>query len=159
MAARSTAFWTFIVLLVLLHLVLRLALGLTIVPDLIVVAALLGARRLGGWQAALLGLMLGILADSLTLSGFGATAVAFVIVCYIGARSRNLFEGESILFVAVYALLGAWLIELIRFLAGGALTDGAGTGYLVTGALLSSLYVAVATVASLIAYRAITGDR
>jgi hypothetical protein len=35
------------------------------VPDLITVALLLGARRLGGWQAALFGLVLGLLADAL----------------------------------------------------------------------------------------------
>jgi hypothetical protein len=47
MTARSPAFWVFIGVLVLLHLVLRLALNLTFVPDLLVVALLLGSRRLG----------------------------------------------------------------------------------------------------------------
>ncbi|HEX6307910.1 MAG TPA: rod shape-determining protein MreD [Longimicrobiales bacterium] len=159
MASRATTFWTFIVILVLLHLVLRLALGMTLVPDLIVVAALLGARRLGGWQAALLGLGLGVLADSLALVGFGATAVALVVVCYLGSRSRNLFEGDSFIFIAVYAFVGAWLVEVIRFMTGGPTLQGAGAGYLVSGALLSALAVAAATVVSLIAYRAISGER
>jgi rod shape-determining protein MreD len=159
MASRSTSFWTFIVILILLHLVLRLALGLTIVPDLIVVAALLGGRRLGGWQSALYGLLLGILADSLALVGFGATSVAFVLVCYLGSRSRNFFEGDSYLFIAMYALLGAWLVEVIRFFAGGAMVREVSAGYLVSGGLLNALYVAAAAVVSLIAYRAITGHR
>jgi rod shape-determining protein MreD len=159
MASRSTTFWTFIVILILLHFVLRLALGLTVVPDLIVVAALLGGRRLGGWQAALYGLVLGVLADSLALVGFGATAVAFVIVCYIGSRSRNFFEGDSYLFVAFYAVVGAWLVEIIRYVAGGAMGRGVPAGYLVSGGLLGALYMAAAAVVSLIAYRAITGHR
>lgn len=159
MASRSTTFWTFIAVLILLHLVLRLALGLTVIPDLMVVAALLGGRRLGGWSSALYGLLLGILADSLSLVGFGATAVAFVVVCYIGSRSRNFFEGDSYLFIAVYAVVGAWLVEAIRFLAGGSLGRGLDAGYLLTGGLLNALYVAAAAVVSLIAYRAITGHR
>lgn len=159
MASRSTSFWTFIGLLILLHLVMRLALGLTIVPDLIVVAALLGGRRLGGWQSALFGLLLGILADSLALVAFGATSVAFVVVCYIGSRSRNFFEGDSYLFIAFYAVIGAWLVEVIRFFAGGAMARGLDMGYLVGAGLLNALYVAAAAVISLIAYRAITGHR
>lgn len=159
MASRSTSFWTFIGILILLHLVLRLALGLMVVPDLLVVAALLGGRRLGGWSSALFGLLLGVLADSLALVGFGATAVAFVVVCYLGSRSRNFFEGDSYLFIAFYALVGAWLVEVIRFVAGGAMGRGVDPGYLVSGGLLNALYVAVAAVVSLIAYRAITGHR
>jgi rod shape-determining protein MreD len=159
MASRSTTFWTFIGILILLHFVLRLALGLIVVPDLLVVAALLGGRRLGGWQSALYGLLLGLLADSLALVGFGATSVAFVVVCYMGSRSRNFFEGDSYLFIASYAILGAWLVEVIRFFAGGAMGRGVDLGYLVRGGLLNALYVAAAAVVSLIAYRAITGHR
>lgn len=160
MATRSSPFWGFILVLVLLHLVLRLALGLTIVPDLIVVAALLGARRLGAPGAALLGLVLGVLADSLAIVAFGATAVAFVIVCYLGSRTRNLFEGDSYLFAAIYAFIGAWLIFAIRFLVGGFMARGEQPLLQVaSGAALESLYVAIATVVSLMAFRAITGRR
>lgn len=159
MASRSTSFWTFIGVLILLHLVLRLALGLTVVPDLLVVAALLGGRRLDGWSSALYGLLLGILADSLALAGFGATAVAFVVVCNLGSRSRNFFEGDSYLFISLYAILGAWLVEIIRFFAGGSMGRGLEPIYLLTTGLLNALYVAVAVVVSLVAYRAITGNR
>ena len=159
MASRATSFWTFIAILVVLHLIFRLTFGMTAVPDLIVVAALLGARRLGGWQAALFGLGLGVLADSLALVGFGATAVAFVVVCFLGSRSRNLFEGDSYLFVAAYAFLGAWLVSLIRFLTGGPPAAGSGMLWLFTTGLLNAAYIAIAAIVSLIAYRAITGHR
>lgn len=159
MASKSRSFWTFIFVLILLHLAVRLGLGVALLPDLLVVALLLGARRLGAWQAALFGLVLGILADSLALVAFGATSVAFVVVGYLGARSRNLFEGDSYLFVIVYAFFGAWLIEAIRYLVGGYMGRGVGAGYLLTQASLSSLYIAIAAVVSLIAYRGITGNR
>jgi rod shape-determining protein MreD len=159
MASRTTSFWTFIVVLVLLHLLLRLALGLTVVPDLFVVALLLGARRLGGAGAAPPGLVLGILADSLALIAFGATAVAFVIVGFLGSRSRNLFEGDSYLFVAFYAFIGAWLIEAIRFVVGGALARGVQPLTLVSEGALSALYTAAAAIIAMMAYRGFTGHR
>jgi rod shape-determining protein MreD len=153
------SFWVFIGVLVLLHLVLRLAIGLTFVPDLLVVAVLLGARRLNGAGAALLGLGLGVLADSLALVAFGATAVAFVIVAFLGSRSRNLFEGDSYLFVLVYAFVGAWLIEAIRFFIGGARGRGEEPLVLMTDVPLTALAIAGASVVALIAYRAATGRR
>jgi rod shape-determining protein MreD len=159
MATRASTFWAFIVILVLLHLTLRLAFGLAMVPDLLIVAALLGARRLGSGGAALLGLLLGVLADSLAVVAFGATAVAFVIVCFLGSRTRNVFEGDSYLFVAVYAFLGSWLINVIRFFAGNAMSRGNEPAWLIAGAPLESLYIAIAAVISLIAYRAVTGHR
>jgi rod shape-determining protein MreD len=155
----ASSFWLFIAILVLLHLTLRLAVGTTMVPDLFVVALLLGARRLGAPAASLLGLFLGVLADSLALVAFGATAVAFVIAGFIGSRSRNIFEGDSYLFVFVYVFLGAWLIDAMRFLVGGARGRGMDPMLLLTDAPLTALLTATAAVIALIAYSAITGKR
>jgi rod shape-determining protein MreD len=160
MAGRSAkSFWIFIFVLVLLHLVLRLGLALTVVPDLIVVALLLGARRLSGAGAALYGLVLGILADSLAMVAFGATAVAFVVVGFIGSRSRNFFEGDSYLFILVYTFLGAWLIEAIRFAVGGAMARGQEPMVLLTVTPLAALFVAVAALIAMISYRTLSGKR
>jgi cell shape-determining protein MreD len=159
MASRTTTFWVFMGILVLLHLVLRLALGFTLVPDLIVVAALLGARRLGAVGAAVYGLLLGILADSLAMVAFGATSVAFVIVCFLGSRSRNFFEGESYPFLAFYAFFGAWLVEAIRFVAGGAMARGQEPMLLLTEGALLALYTAITAVVAMLAYRAFSGKR
>jgi rod shape-determining protein MreD len=129
------------------------------VPDLLVVALLLGARRLGAPGAALYGLLLGILADSLALVAFGASAVAYVVVGFLGSRSRNLFEGDSYLFVFFYAFFGSWLVEAIRFFVGGAMQRGQEPMLLVTEGALMALYTAIATVIALIAYRAFSGRR
>ena len=159
MVTRSVAFWTFIAVLVLLHLLLRLGAGLAFVPDLLVVAALLGARRLGGAMAAGYGLLLGLIADSLSTVAFGATAVAFVIVCYLGSRSRDLFEGDSFLFILVYVFLCTWLAEAIRFAVGGAVQRGARPWVLLTSTPLAALYTGLAAFTALLAYRAATGNR
>jgi rod shape-determining protein MreD len=155
----SGSFWLFIAVLVLLHLTLRLALGTLLIPDLLVVALLLSARRLGAPAASLLGLILGILADSLALVAFGATAVAFVVAGFLGSRSRNFFDGDSYLFVFVYVFLGAWLIDAIRFFVGGARGRGAEPMLLLTDVPLTALLTAAAAVVALITYRALTGKR
>jgi rod shape-determining protein MreD len=160
MASRTaTSFWVFIFILVLLHLTLRIGLALTVVPDLLVVALLLGARRLSGAGAAFYGLVLGILADSLAMVAFGATAVALVVVGFLGARSRNFFEGDSYLFIAFYAFLGAWMVEAIRFGVGGAAGRGQEPMLLLTATPLTALYVALSAVVALIAYRTLSGSR
>lgn len=159
MFSRTVAFWMFIAVLVVLHLLLRLGGGFTFVPDLLVVAALLGARRLGGATAAAYGLLLGVIADSLSMVAFGATAVAFVIACYLGSRSRNLFEGDSFLFIIVYTFFGTWLIEVIRFAVGGAVQRGNTPSMLLTSTPLAALYTGLAAFMALLAYRAVTGNR
>jgi rod shape-determining protein MreD len=159
MVTRTVAFWTFIGVLVLLHLILRLGAALDFVPDLLVVAALLGARRLGGAMAAAYGLVLGLIADSLSVVAFGATAVAFVIVCYLGSRSRNLFEGDSFLFILVYVFVGTWLVEAIRLVVGGAVRGATTPSVLFTSTPLVALYTGLAAFTALLAYRAATGNR
>lgn len=160
MPARSDGwFWGFILLLVLLHLTLRLGFGMTAVPDLLVAAALLGARRLSGAGAAFYGLVLGILADSLALVAFGATAVALVVTGFLGARSRNFFEGDSYLFLVLYLFLGAWLVEVIRFAVGGAMARGQEPLLLITAAPLAALWIAAAGLVAAIAYRSLSGQR
>ena len=159
MAGRPNhvAFWIFILLLVVLHLGVHVAVGLRggFAPDLLTVALLLGARRLSGSGAAALGLALGILNDALSLTAFGALAVTYAIVGFIGARSRDLFEGDSLLFVAAYVFLGKWLRDLIYMV----LTRSAPWSDLWSSAPIAALYAAVAGVIALTLYRAATSDR
>lgn len=158
MAGRSNqvAFWIFIIILVVLHLGVHVAFGVRgVAPDLLTVALLLGVRRLTGAGAAGLGLALGILNDSLSMTAFGALAVTYAIIGFLGARSRDLFEGDSLLFVAVYVFLGKFLRDVLYQL----LTRSQPWSDLLTTSLLASLYAAVAGVIALTLYRAATNDR
>ena len=158
MAGRPNhvAFWIFILLLVVLHLGVHVAVGVRgFAPDLLTVALLLGARRLSGSGAAALGLALGVLNDALSLTAFGALAVTYAIVGFIGARSRDMFEGDSLLFVAAYVFLGKWLRDLIYMI----LTRSAPWSDLWSNAPIAALYAAVAGVVALTLYRAATSDR
>ena len=158
MAGRNNnaGFWIFIIILVILHFGVHVALGLRgIAPDFLTIALLLGSRRLSGSGAAGLGLALGVLNDALSLTGFGAMAVTYAIVGFLGARSRDLFEGDSLLFVAAYIFLGKWLRDLIYQI----LTRTEPWSYMWSSALLIALYTAVAAIVALTLYRAATSDR
>lgn len=158
--ARPRSFWVLITLLVATHFLLHLGLGIgRAAPDLLTVAVLLSARRLRGWSAAALGLALGLLADALSLFAFGANAVVLALLGFLGARSRDLFVGDSLLFAAVYLFLGKWLHDaLYGLIAGVPGADGAVTRLLVQ-APIAAAYAAVAGVAALLVYRMVPGER
>ncbi|HEX6064115.1 MAG TPA: rod shape-determining protein MreD [Longimicrobiales bacterium] len=154
--SRPVGFWIFIIILVVLHFGVHVALGVrTMAPDLLTVALLLGVRRLTGAGAAGLGLALGILNDALSLSAFGALAVTYAIIGFLGARSRDLFEGDSLLFVAAYIFIG----KLLRDALYQLLTRSQPWSDLWTVSLLASLFAALAGVVALTLYRAATSDR
>ncbi|HEY0810882.1 MAG TPA: rod shape-determining protein MreD [Longimicrobiales bacterium] len=157
MAQRSsTGFWIFIIVLVVLHFGVHVALGIRgLAPDFLTIALLLGSRRLSGAGAAGLGVGLGILNDSLSLTAFGALAVTYGIIGFLGARSRDLFEGDSLLFVAAYIFLGKWVRDFLY----QVLAHTESWSYMWSGALLAALYTAFAAVVALTLYRAATSDR
>lgn len=156
MAVRSSpSFWVFIVLIVLLHFILHVAVGLDTVADLLTVAVLLASRRRTGFGAALIGLGLGILGDALSLTTFGALALVYTVIGFLGARSRDLFEGDSLLFVGVFVFIGKWLRDALYLV----LTRTEPWGSLLTSAPLAALFAALAAMVGLVLYRAATGER
>ena len=158
MAGRNsnTGFWIFIIVLVVLHFGVHVALGLSgVAPDFLTIAVLLGSRRLSGAGATGLGLAFGILNDALSLTQFGALGVTYAIIGFLGARSRDLFEGDSLLFVAAYIFLGKWLRDLLYQM----LTRIEPWSYMWSSALLIALYTAFAAIVALTLYRAATSDR
>lgn len=96
--------------LVLMHLVLHVALGFgTGAPDLFVVAILLGSRSMNVRSAAVLGLLLGLLEDAHSMTSFGSNVFALTVLGMAGAKSRDLFVGDSKSFLVTFFFLGAWL--------------------------------------------------
>jgi rod shape-determining protein MreD len=160
MAARSTGFWGFVALLVLAHFLVRVALGLSEwVPDLLTIAALLAARRVRPPVATLIGALLGLLEDALALTAFGARAVATGAVSFLGARSRDLFEGDSVIFLAVYLFVGKWAREAIVFLLDMRAARGDTVSVLLIDGPLAALYAAAAGTVAFLLYRAVSGER
>jgi rod shape-determining protein MreD len=163
MAAKNNpTFWAFIVVLVLGHFILHVAIGMTgLTPDLLTLAALFAARRLRSAGAAGLGFALGLLEDGLALTAFGARAIATTVAAYLGARSRDLLEGDSILFLIFYLFVGKWLRDAVVFLL--LQVTGAARGEMVTALFVDGAIVALLTsvtgIVALVIYRALSGER
>lgn len=106
--------------LILLHFGLHLSLGLgERAPDLLVVALLIAAREADIGRGAALGFLLGLLDDAFSVLAFGANAFALTLVGMGGARTRDLFVGDSLLFLASYLVLGKWTRDLLHWVAAG----------------------------------------
>ncbi|TVP75330.1 MAG: hypothetical protein EA352_08435 [Gemmatimonadales bacterium] len=95
-------------------------------PDLLTLALLLVAREMRMSSAALTGLVLGLLEDAFSILAFGANAAAMAILGVLGARSRDLFVGESVLFHLGYLFLGGWIRAILHWTFSG---EGARTGF------------------------------
>jgi cell shape-determining protein MreD len=145
-------FWVVIVLLILLHFLLHVGLGIgTRAPDLLTIALLLSARELRMGSAAGLGLFLGLLEDAFSILAFGANAVAMTVVAILGSRTRDLFVGDSFLFLVCYLALGKWTRDLVHWIAAGDGVQAAFVEALLVRSPVAALYaVALGIVAVLL---------
>lgn len=118
--SRGVWLWLLVTILVVLHLFLHVGLGLGVAaPDLLTIGLLLAAREVGLGPAALVGLLLGLLEDALSVLAFGANSVAMTIVAIGGAFTRDLFVGDSRLFVVLYFLIGKWVRDVLHWVSVG----------------------------------------
>jgi rod shape-determining protein MreD len=134
--------WGTVGALLVLHFLLHVGLGLSRgAPDLLTVALLVGARRLRIGSGAALGFVLGLLEDAFSVLAFGANAVAMTLLGAAGARTRDFFVGDSVLFMASYLFAGKWLRDLIFWMAAGDVR-GAFGATMVVDASMAALYAA-----------------
>lgn len=130
-------------ILVFLHLTLHVGLGIgTAAPDLFTLALLLVARDAHTAVATGMGLVLGLLEDALGLLAFGAHGIAMAVVGFLAARTRDLFVGDSLLFVASYLFLGKWVRDAVYWVAVGSDLRPAWFQALILDAGYASAYVA-----------------
>lgn len=146
---RGLALWGVAILLPMLHFLLRVGVGIGgWAPDLLTIGLLVTARQVKPEVGAGLGFLFGLLEDSLSTLSFGANTIALTVVGFLGGRSRELFVGESFVFLASYLALGAWLRLAIHWLiAGGRVWADAPDVLLVQGGIAA---VYAATVGSAI---------
>ena len=114
---RSPGTWILVVALVIAHFVLHVGLGYGRgAPDLLTVGLLLAAREVGIGAAAVVGLMFGLLEDALSVLAFGANTVTMTAIGIAGAFTRDLFVGDSRLFLVSYLFVGKWMRDLLHWL-------------------------------------------
>ena len=88
-------------------------------PDLLVVALLIAAREVDIGLGAGLGFLMGLLDDAFSVLAFGANTFAMTLVGMGGARTRDLFVGDSLLFMTSYLVLGKWMRDFLHWFAVG----------------------------------------
>ena len=117
---RSWGTWVLVGGLVVAHFVLHLGLGFGRgAPDLLTIGLLLAAREVGVGTAGAVGLAFGLLEDALGVLAFGANGVTMAAIGIAGAFTRDLFVGDSRLFVVSYFFVGKWMRDLLHWLMIG----------------------------------------
>jgi rod shape-determining protein MreD len=118
--ARRWGFWILVAALVVAHFVLHVGFGIgRRAPDLLTIGLLLAVREVGLGTAATLGLVFGLLEDALSVLAFGANAVAMTLVGMVGAFTRDLFVGDSRVFVISYFFVGKWMRDFVHWVMVG----------------------------------------
>lgn len=88
-------------------------------PDLLVLALLIYAIRARPGRAAVAGLAIGILADSITVVGFGSNALAHTVVGFLAAWGKAVFFAENLVVTGAFIWAGTWVRDLLAIVTGG----------------------------------------
>jgi rod shape-determining protein MreD len=91
-----------------------------VAPDFLIVALLIIAMGSRPGMGAIAGLVLGLVADSLTPARVGAGMLAHTLVGYLASWGRAVFFAENMLVHAGMFFAGVWIRNLIVVLASGA---------------------------------------
>ena len=141
-----------VVALVAAHLLLHVGFGLgRIVPDLSLLGLLIASRRLAVGTAAGVGFCLGLLEDAFSVLSFGANALALTVVGIVGSRSKDVFLGDSRLFLVTYFGLASWLREVLAWTVSSPTTRPDFVSTILIQAPLSALYLSVVGVLAVLA--------
>src|SRR5215831_10797811 len=135
-------------ILIVLHFTLRPLLAWRASVDFLIVALLLGAVRMRPGAAAVYGFILGLVSDSLSVSGFGAAALAMSIVGFGASWLKAVFFADNLALNGFFLFLAKWIFDLI-FLVVGHKVHGAEIAMQVF--VWSPLSAAVTAVAGVIA--------
>jgi len=137
-------------ILIVLHYTLRPLLAWRASVDFLIVALLLGSVRLRPGAAAVYGFLLGLVADSLAASGFGAAALAMSVVAFAASWLKAVFFADNLALNGFFLFLAKWAFDLIYLIVGHR-ASGGGTELVMQIFVWSPLSAAVTAVAGVIA--------
>ena len=100
-------------ILVMLHYTLRPLLGWRAGPDFLVIATLLVAIRVRPGAAALIGLCVGLVSDSVDVHVFGAGALAMSVIAFTASWLKAVFFADDVLLNALFFFLGKWAFDIV----------------------------------------------
>lgn len=105
---------SFFILLV-LHYTLRPLLGWRAPIDFLLIAVMLLSIRVRPGAAAIIGFLVGLVADSLTPDSLGAGAIAMTAVAYTASWLKAVFFADNLALNAFFFFIGKWLFDIIYF--------------------------------------------
>jgi rod shape-determining protein MreD len=105
-------------ILIVLHYTLRPLLAWRASVDFLIVALLLGSVRLRPGAAAVYGFVLGLVADSLNVGAFGASALAMSLVGFSASWLKAVFFADNLALNGFFLFLAKWVFDLIFLLVG-----------------------------------------
>ncbi|HMN07293.1 MAG TPA: rod shape-determining protein MreD [Gemmatimonadaceae bacterium] len=91
----------------------RPLLGWRVPVDFLVIAVLLIAVRVRPGGAALIGFLLGLVADSLAPESFGAAALAMTLVGFGASWLKAVFFSDNVFLHAFFFFIGKWAFDTI----------------------------------------------
>jgi rod shape-determining protein MreD len=86
--------------------------------DFLMIALLIGAVRLRPGLAAVYGLLLGMVADSLAAGGFGAGALGMSLVAFGASWLRAVFFADNLVLNGFFLFLAKWVFDLVYLVVG-----------------------------------------
>jgi rod shape-determining protein MreD len=142
-------------ILIVLHYTLRPLLGWRAAIDFLLIAIIFGAVRVRPAGAAVFGFIIGLAADSLALSAFGAGALAGTVVAYGASYMKAVFFADNLALNGFFLFVGKWLFELIYVLMERRMPGTEMLMHVIVWAPLSAAVTAVAGVIALTVLRPI----
>lgn len=139
--------------LVVLHFLVHVSFSVgSAAPDLLTLALLLASRESRAGTGAALGFLFGLLEDAFSALAFGGSAMAMTVVGTLGGKSRELFVGDSLLFVFAFLGVGKFLRDLIYWVVAGETVREPFVSGLLIGGAFEAIYVAAAGTAIVFAF-------
>jgi rod shape-determining protein MreD len=117
--------------------------------DFMIVALLLGSVRLRPGAAAVYGFLLGLVADSLAVSGFGTAALGMSIVGFAASWLKAVFFADNLALNGFFLFLAKWAFDLIFLIVGHRARGGELVMQMFVWSPLSAAVTAVAGVIAL----------
>ena len=113
-------------ILVILHYTLRPLLAWRASIDFLLIALVFGAVRMRPGLAAIFGLLLGLVSDSLAVSALGASALGYTVVGFAASWLKAVFFADNLVLNGFFLFVGKLLYDLIFLIAEHRVQGGGG---------------------------------
>ena len=123
----------------------------------IATAVLLAAVRVRPGAAALIGLVLGLLADSLTPSAFGSGALALALVAYGASTLKAVFFADNAALSALFVFAGKWIFDVVYLVSERRVRGAELVVQLLLWSPLAATATAITALLLLVAFRPAIG--